>query len=214
MLYDFQAKPENIELMTFEPDGSNRRVNRGWQMPRNYAEMVQRRKALQAWADAAYGFMGRSPDHLASALVGQRMGIEVFAQKHGEERAKALEDYFEEASRNDYFLTYVIINPQAERGKDWGEQDEDLVARIVDEDCRRHHHPRRQDARHQFDHGERGVRRQPAAAEARRGGPRVLLRAADERQRACACCRANPTRRPRSRCSTIRSRRASTRTTR
>ena len=78
--------------------------------------------------------MGRSPDHLASALVGQRMGIEVFPQANGAARAKALDDYFEEASRNDYFLTYVIINPQAERGKDWGEQAEDLVARIVDED--------------------------------------------------------------------------------
>jgi 4-hydroxyphenylacetate 3-monooxygenase len=136
MLYDFQAKPENIELMTFKPDDSNRQVNRGWQMPRNYAEMVQRRKALQAWARLSYGFMGRSPDHLASALVGQRMGIEVFRrQKNGEARAKALENYFEEASRNDYFLTYVIINPQAERGKNWGEQAEELVARIVDEDA-------------------------------------------------------------------------------
>jgi 4-hydroxyphenylacetate 3-monooxygenase len=133
MLYDFQARPENIELMTFEPEGSNRRISRAWQMPRNYTEMVQRRKALQAWAKLSYGFLGRSPDHLASALVGQRMGIEVF-RKHGEDRAKALAGYFEEASRNDYFLTYVIINPQAERGKDWGEQAEDLVARIVDED--------------------------------------------------------------------------------
>jgi 4-hydroxyphenylacetate 3-monooxygenase len=136
MLYDFQAKPENIELMTFKPAGSNRRVNRAWQMPKNYTEMVQRRKALQAWAEQHYGFMGRSPDHLASALVGQRMGIEVFRkQRDGEARAKALENYFEEATRNDYFLTYVIINPQAERGKDWGAQTEDLVARIVDEDA-------------------------------------------------------------------------------
>jgi 4-hydroxyphenylacetate 3-monooxygenase len=134
MLYDFQAKPENIELMTFQPNGANRRVNRSWQMPRNYAEMVQRRKAMQAWAECSCGFMGRSPDHLASAIVGQTMGIEVF-EKHGLARAKALRDYYEEASRNDYFLTYVIINPQAERGKDWGEQSEDLVARIVDEDA-------------------------------------------------------------------------------
>ncbi len=134
MLYDFQARPENIELMTFEPNGANRRVNRAWQMPRNYSEMVQRRKAMQAWAQLSYGFMGRSPDHLASAIVGQTMGIEVF-EKHGAARAKALKDYYEEASRNDYFLTYVIINPQAERGKDWGEQSEDLVARIVDEDA-------------------------------------------------------------------------------
>jgi 4-hydroxyphenylacetate 3-monooxygenase len=134
MLYDFQARQENIELMTFKLDGSNRRINRAWQMPRNHAEMVQRRKALQAWARLSCGFMGRSPDHLASALVGQRIGLEVF-RKHGEDRAKALANYFEEASRNDYFLTYVIINPQAERGKDWGEQADELVARIVDEDA-------------------------------------------------------------------------------
>ena len=132
-LYDFQARPENIELMTFSPDGSNRRVNRAWQMPRNYDEMVRRRKAMQAWAALSCGFMGRSPDHVASTLVGQRMGLDVF-EKHSPQRAKALADYFEEASRNDYFLTYVIINPQAERAKDWGEQVEGLVARIVDED--------------------------------------------------------------------------------
>ena len=133
-LYDFQAQPENLERMTFIPEGSNRRVNRAWQMPRSYDEMVLRRKAMQDWAAVHYGFMGRSPDHLASALVGQRMGIEIF-RKHGEERAKAFAGYFEHISRNDLFLTYVIINPQAERGKDWGQQDEDLVARIVDEDA-------------------------------------------------------------------------------
>jgi 4-hydroxyphenylacetate 3-monooxygenase len=132
-LYDFQAHPDNIELMTFVCDGANRRVSRAWHMPRSYEEMVLRRKALQAWAECSYGYMGRSPDHVASALVGQRMGIEIF-RRHGEDRAKALAGYFEEARRNDYFLTYVIINPQAERAKDWGEQADELVARIVDED--------------------------------------------------------------------------------
>ncbi len=79
-LYDFQAAPENIEFMTFACDGANRRANRSWQMPRSYAETVERRKALIAWAELSYGFMGRSPDHLASALVGQRMGLDVFEQ--------------------------------------------------------------------------------------------------------------------------------------
>jgi 4-hydroxyphenylacetate 3-monooxygenase len=132
-LYDFQAAPENIELMTFAFDGSNRRANRGWQMPRSYAETVERRKALTSWAELSYGFMGRSPDHLASAMVGQRMGLPVF-EKNNPARAKAFADYFDYATRNDLFLTYVIINPQADRSKDWGQQDEDLVARVVDED--------------------------------------------------------------------------------
>jgi 4-hydroxyphenylacetate 3-monooxygenase len=102
-------------------------------MPKNYDEMVQRRKALQSWAALSCGFLGRSPDHLASSLVGQRMGIDVF-RKHSEARAKAFEDYFDYATKADLFLTYVIINPQAERSKAWGEQEPDLVARMVDED--------------------------------------------------------------------------------
>ena len=75
LLYDYQARPENIELMTFVPEGGARRVNRCWQMPRNYDELVQRRKALQAWAQISYGFMGRSPDHVASTVIGQCMGL-------------------------------------------------------------------------------------------------------------------------------------------
>src|ERR1700733_12137578 len=133
LLYDYQARPENLELMTFVPNGGTRRVNRCWQMPRSYDELVQRRQALQAWAQVSYGFMGRSPDHVASTLIGQRMGLDVF-QKHGPARAKALADYVDYATSNDLFLTYVIVNPQADRSKDWGDQAEELVAQIVDED--------------------------------------------------------------------------------
>jgi 4-hydroxyphenylacetate 3-monooxygenase len=132
-LYDFQARPENLEMMTFLPPGGTRRINRAWHMPRNLDEMVNRRKALQAWAGVHYGFMGRSPDHLASVLVGQSVGMDVW-NKYDPKRAKALKDYFDYASKNDLFLTYVIINPQADRSKDWGDQVEELVAQVVDED--------------------------------------------------------------------------------
>jgi 4-hydroxyphenylacetate 3-monooxygenase len=131
--YDFQSQPDNLERMTFAPDGATRRVSRAWQMPRSYAELVERRKALEAWAKLSYGFVGRSPDHVASALIGQRMGIEVF-RKHGPARAQALVDYMDYATGNDLYLTYVIVNPQADRSKDWGDQAEELVAQIVDED--------------------------------------------------------------------------------
>jgi len=57
----------------------------------------------------------------------------VFARRD-EARAKAFRGLFRFASRSDLFLTYVIINPQADRSKDWGDQDGDLVARVVDED--------------------------------------------------------------------------------
>jgi 4-hydroxyphenylacetate 3-monooxygenase len=105
-----------------------------WQLPRCYDELVERRKALEAWADLSCGFLGRSPDHVASALSGMYMGLELF-QRHGAKYGKALSDYYEYARDNDLYLTYVIVNPQADRSKSAAEQeDEFLVAGVVDED--------------------------------------------------------------------------------
>ncbi|UUZ77164.1 hypothetical protein LP414_07565 [Polaromonas sp. P1(28)-13] len=95
-LYDFQARPENQELMTFKSPKTGDRVNRMWQLPTSLGELVQRRKALEAWAEQSCGFLGRSPDHVASALSGMYMGMDVFA-KHGERQARALSDYYEYA---------------------------------------------------------------------------------------------------------------------
>ena len=132
-LYDFQAAPENLELMTFEsPTGA--RVNRCWQLTESYEELVQRRRALEAWAKQTNGFLGRSPDHVASSLCGMMMRLDLF-QAHGEQRAKALGDYFEYVRDNDQFVTYVLVSPQADRSKGAGEQaDEFLTAGICDED--------------------------------------------------------------------------------
>lgn len=132
-LYDFQADPKNAEIMTFETE-SGHRVNRAWQGARSHAELVERRKALVLWAEQHGGFMGRSPDHVASALLGQYMGIDVF-ERYDAQRAAAFSDYFRDAANRDMFLTYVIINPQADRSKNWGEQQEDLVASVVDRDA-------------------------------------------------------------------------------
>lgn len=134
-LYDYQARPENLERMTFARtgEGGYRHINRAWQLPTSYDELVARRRALTEWAELSCGFLGRAPDHVASSLMGQVIGIDVF-RRHGEARAKALLDYFDYVSRNDLYLSYVIINPQSDRAKAWGEQREDLVARLVDED--------------------------------------------------------------------------------
>ena len=134
-MYDFQAVPENQELMTFESPTTGERVSRCWQLPRSYEELVQRRQALTAWAEISQGFLGRSPDHVASCLAGMVMGIEVF-QRHGKARARALLDYFAYARDNDLFVTYVIVNPQADRTRGAsGQADEFLVAGVCDEDA-------------------------------------------------------------------------------
>jgi 4-hydroxyphenylacetate 3-monooxygenase len=133
-MYDYQAKAENQRKMTFASPTSGELVSRIWQLPTNQAELEGRRHAMEAWAGLTYGFMGRSPDHVASALAGMYMGMDLF-RAHGEKYAKALEDYFEYARDNDLYLTYAIISPQADRSKGAAEQANEFVAAgVADED--------------------------------------------------------------------------------
>ena len=134
-LYDFQSRPDQIDTMTFASPDTGRRVNRCWQLPGSHAELVDRRRALEAWAELHFGFMGRSPDHVASCIAGMFMGIELF-EAHDGKRAAALRDYYGFARDNDLFLTYVIINPQADRSKPAHQQaDPHLAAAVIDEDA-------------------------------------------------------------------------------
>jgi 4-hydroxyphenylacetate 3-monooxygenase len=134
-LYDFASRLENVDLMTFGmPEADGQRANRIWQLPRSYQELVTRRRALEAWAELHCGFLGRAPDHVASCLSGMIMGIEAF-EAYDRARAFALADYYRYARENDLYLTYVIINPQADRSKTAIEQqDPFLTAGVVDED--------------------------------------------------------------------------------
>lgn len=133
-LYDFQSRPENRALMSFETEDGGR-ANRMWQLPRSYEELVARRNALVAWAELHAGFLGRSPDHVASCLSGMVMGLPAL-EAYDPARAGALADYYRHVRDNDLYLTYVIINPQADRSKLAHEQaDPFLTAGVVDEDA-------------------------------------------------------------------------------
>ena len=133
-LYDFQAAPENLERMTFESPSNGERVNRQWQLPTTYEELVTRRQAIEAWNEVHYGFMGRAPDHVASTLAGFMMGIDLL-EGHDPKRAGALRDYYAFVRDNDHYVTYVIVNPQGDRSKATSEQGEEFhTVGIVDED--------------------------------------------------------------------------------
>ncbi|MYZ49112.1 4-hydroxyphenylacetate 3-hydroxylase family protein [Propylenella binzhouense] len=134
-LFDFASAPENRALMTYEPKDGGPRANRIWELPGSYAELVERRKGLEAWTALHAGFMGRAPDHVASCIAGMYMGLDVF-EAYDANRARALADYYRHARDNDLYLTYVIINPQADRSKSASQQkDEFLTAGVVDRDA-------------------------------------------------------------------------------
>jgi 4-hydroxyphenylacetate 3-monooxygenase len=133
-LYDYAIAPENQEVMSFEtPDGV--RTNRIWQLPESYEEMVERRRALEAWGTLHAGFFGRAPDYIASCMSGMYMGLDVL-EACDKDRARAFADYYTYIRDNDLYLTSVFNNPQADRSKSAAEQkDAFLTAGVVDQDA-------------------------------------------------------------------------------
>ena len=132
--YHHAAAPENRELMTVVSPTSGESVSRAWHLPRSHPELVERRRCLERIAELSCGMVGRSPDHVASTLSGLVMGADALAA-YDARGAKALQDYFAYARDRDLYLSYVLINPQADRSKSAaGQPSADLVAHIVDED--------------------------------------------------------------------------------
>lgn len=113
-LFDYNSAAANVERMTFESPTSGGRVSRAWQLPTTYRELVERRHALEQTAKNTFGWVGRTPDHVASTLCAMMMGIDVF-QRHGPRRARALRDYFVWARDHDIWAGYAIVPPQTDR---------------------------------------------------------------------------------------------------
>lgn len=132
-LYDYQT--DHRDLMTFISPDNGETANKIWQLPTNYEELVNRRKALEAWTEMHAGFMGRDPGHVASCISGMYMGLDLF-EEYDPQRAAAVRDYYRYARDNDLYLTYAIINPQVDRSKAAHEQEDQFVtAGVVDEDA-------------------------------------------------------------------------------
>ena len=79
-LYDMQGDAELHSTMTYLPDDSAEPAGVSFIIPKTHADLVHRRKAMRAWADATFGTMGRSPDFLNTVLVSMADEPGVFAE--------------------------------------------------------------------------------------------------------------------------------------
>src|ERR1051325_4019502 len=93
-LYDIAAEPANRELMTFTSPRTGGPVHRGFQIPRPHADLRQRRLFHEKWAEATFGLMGRTPDHVAGFFTGYAAVPQVFA-KGGQQYADNVVAFYE-----------------------------------------------------------------------------------------------------------------------
>jgi 4-hydroxyphenylacetate 3-monooxygenase len=115
-LYDLAHDPANRELMTYPSPRDGRPINKAWMVPRTRADLVARRKAIKSWADASFGFLGRSPDHVASFFAGFA-GSPAFYARAGQQFADNLMRFAAKAADEDLYVSYVIVHPTIDRAK-------------------------------------------------------------------------------------------------
>ena len=122
-LYDLAQDPVNRELMNYPSPRDGRPVNMAWLVPRTREDLAARRRAIKFWADASYGFLGRSPDHVSSFFAGFAGAPEFYA-RGGQRFADNLLRFAAKAADEDLYLSYVIVHPTIDRAKPAHQQSE------------------------------------------------------------------------------------------
>src|SRR5262245_46383221 len=115
-LYDLSHDASNRELMTYPSPRDGRPINKCWLVPRTREDLVSRRRAIKCWADATYGFLGRSPDHVASFVAGFA-GSPAFYARDKQAFADNLLRFAAKAADEDLYVSYVIVHPTVDRSK-------------------------------------------------------------------------------------------------
>jgi 4-hydroxyphenylacetate 3-monooxygenase len=115
-LYDLARDPSNRALMTYPSPRDGRPINKSWMVPRTREDLAARRRAIKFWADASYGFLGRSPDHVASFFAGFAGSPEFYAGG-GQNFADNLTRFAAKAADEDLYVSYVIVHPTVDRAK-------------------------------------------------------------------------------------------------
>lgn len=129
--YD-RARDSDDQWDTDEATGE--RVNKMWRIPRSSEDLRARRHAHEFWADASFGLMGRTPDHVASLLSAFAGSKDIFARHGRQQFADNVVRYYERARREELYVAYVIVPPQVDRSKPAHQQPEPLLYAGVKEE--------------------------------------------------------------------------------
>jgi 4-hydroxyphenylacetate 3-monooxygenase len=125
-LYDMTHDPRYAAVLTYPSPATGEPVQRGYQIPMSYEDLLARRKAIKIWSEATFGFVGRTPDYKASAWAGFAALPEFFAEA-GQEYADNVVGHYAYMRDNDLFQGHTIVNPQIDRSRTASEQEEPFL---------------------------------------------------------------------------------------
>src|SRR6516162_8687357 len=97
-------------------------------------DLVRRMRAMKATADATYGLIGRSPDHVAGLITGLAMKpalLDALTPGFGDNLIR----YYEQARKNDLYVSFAVTPPSGIRSREifTGEARDDPTLQVVAE---------------------------------------------------------------------------------
>lgn len=106
--FDIKADPVNRDVMAFEEDGEL--FSMYYKKARNSGDLAKRSACHRALAIPSHGFLGRSPDYIASFVTGMSIEPNFFGDK-----ANNLTNFYNYMRSNDTYAAHAIVSPQGSR---------------------------------------------------------------------------------------------------
>ena len=107
-LYEMQQHPDHRDRLTYPSPQSGEPVGMSFRMPRRVADLVQRRRMLEVWANASAGMLGQSPDYMSIGLMALAASRDVVAAADPRFGIHVLR-YYERCRERDVCLAHVPI---------------------------------------------------------------------------------------------------------
>lgn len=123
-LFDLAADPAS--KMTFSVPETGAEANRVYGIPRSREDLAEFRHAARTWARHTHGWVGRSPDHVATFIAGFAAHPEAFEAGERDLSANVLA-YHGRLLTESRYVSYAIIPPQVSRATTAHAWDGDFV---------------------------------------------------------------------------------------
>jgi 4-hydroxyphenylacetate 3-monooxygenase len=134
-LYDVAADPANRELLTYPSPKTGEPVNRAYMIPRTREDLTLRRKALWRLSEESFGYMGRTPEHVAGFFAAFAGAPSIWARTEARFYDNVVK-FYERMRDESLYVAYTIVPPQIDRSKPAHKQaDPSLYAGVVAENA-------------------------------------------------------------------------------
>jgi 4-hydroxyphenylacetate 3-monooxygenase len=114
--YDRARSDDALDVTSYLDPATGERHGAMWLVPRSADDLEARRRVHRFWAEASYGLMGRTPDHVACVLSAFAGGRELFA-RGGARFGDNVVRFHERARAEDLYVAYAVVPPQIDRSQ-------------------------------------------------------------------------------------------------